>query len=65
MSGGILFLLLFVLLLAGMPVFAGIAATCAIFMQATDIDFFMMIQRMYSTPSWFLLLGVFFIKQII
>ena len=48
MSGGVLFLLLFVLLLAGMPVFAGIAATCAIFMQVTDIDFFMVIQRMYS-----------------
>lgn len=32
----------------GMPVFAGIAATCAIFMQVTDIDFFMVIQRMYS-----------------
>ena len=43
MSGGVLFLLLFVLLLAGMPVFAGIAATCAIFMQVTDIDFFMVI----------------------
>ena len=48
MSGGILFLLLFALLLAGMPVFAGIAATCAIFMQIVDIDFFMVIQRMYS-----------------
>ncbi len=48
MSGGILFLLLFALLLAGMPVFAGIAATCAIFMQITGIDFFMVIQRMYS-----------------
>lgn len=48
MSGGILFLLLFALLLAGMPVFAGIAATCAIFMQITEIDFFMVIQRMYS-----------------
>lgn len=58
MGGGMLFGLLFLLLLAGMPVFAGIAAVCAIFMGFNDIDFFMVIQRMYSSVDKMTLLAL-------
>lgn len=58
MSGIILFVLLFIFLLAGMPVYAGIAATCIVFMNTAGIDFFMMIQRMYSSVDKMTLLAL-------
>ena len=49
MSGGVLlFCLLFIFLIVGTPVFIGIALASIIFMSIEGIDFFMVIQRMYS-----------------
>ena len=48
MGGGLLFLLLFIFLIVGTPVFIGIALASIIFMTIEGIDFFMVVQRMYS-----------------
>jgi len=48
MNGGILFLILFVTLILGIPVYGAIGFTCIIYMISNNIDMYMLVQRMYS-----------------
>ena len=48
MNGGILFLILFVTLILGIPVYGAIGFTCIIYMVSNNIDMYMLVQRMYS-----------------